>query len=92
MGLVSTEQHVCEFKEEYYGYHCKCGVFYAYGCEPWAPEPIDGEYDEKWEAFMDGDEDEYCDGLDFDCGMTPDGLCGKAGSEECDWECPFNQP
>lgn len=29
------------------------------------------------------DDDEY-----FDCHMGPDGQCGAAGSEECDWECP----
>lgn len=23
-----------------------------------------------------------------DCGLTPDGQCSMAGSEECDWECP----
>lgn len=23
-----------------------------------------------------------------DCGMMPDGQCSKAGSEECDWDCP----
>jgi hypothetical protein len=26
--------------------------------------------------------------FDIDCAMGPDGQCGKAGSEECDWECP----
>lgn len=25
----------------------------------------------------------------FDCGKGRDGLCGKAGSEECDFECPY---
>jgi hypothetical protein len=25
----------------------------------------------------------------FDCGMGRDGLCGKAGSEECDFLCPY---
>lgn len=24
----------------------------------------------------------------FDCGLMPDGQCTKAGSEECDFECP----
>lgn len=24
----------------------------------------------------------------FDCGKLPSGLCMKAGSEECDFECP----
>lgn len=26
----------------------------------------------------------------MNCGMGRDGLCSKAGSEECDWECPFS--
>src|SRR6185369_14122592 len=28
------------------------------------------------------------DGDYEDCGLMPDGQCLKAGSEECDWECP----
>ena len=28
------------------------------------------------------------DGDDIDCGLMRDGQCTKAGSEECDWECP----
>jgi len=33
---------------------------------------------------------------DFDgdgktCGMTSDDTCTKAGSEECDWECPYSK-
>lgn len=35
-------------------------------------------------------EDEADDGFEFDCGMMPDGQCSKAGSEECDWDCPHN--
>lgn len=27
--------------------------------------------------------------IEFDCGMDRHGNCGKAGSEECDLECPF---
>lgn len=26
---------------------------------------------------------------DFDCGQDRHGNCGKAGSEECDFECPY---
>lgn len=40
------------------------------------------EWDDK--EFDDGDDGEF----EFDCGMYPDGQCGKAGSEECDFECP----
>ena len=31
-----------------------------------------------------------CTFLAFECGMLADGTCLKAGSEECDWECPRN--
>lgn len=34
----------------------------------------------------DGDEDEE---WPFDCGMDRNGNCGYAGSEECDFECPY---
>lgn len=28
-----------EWQEVYYGVQCcKCGTFYAHGCEPWSPE------------------------------------------------------
>jgi hypothetical protein len=51
-----------------------------------------------WEAY---DEDEDCDDEDddgfgpgydeeqFDCGMDKDGACSMAGSEDCDFECPY---
>lgn len=45
-----------------------------------------GEIDE-WEDDYDPDE-EF---LDYECGMMHDGQCTKAGSEECDWECPRNR-
>jgi hypothetical protein len=37
------------------------------------------------------DEDDYEDDDedDFDCGLDADGNCGKIGSEECDFECPY---
>ena len=39
------------------------------------------DYDDEFDA---DDED------DFDCHMDPStGQCGKAGSEECDFDCPF---
>lgn len=45
------------------------------------------DFDDFADDFPDGiddDDDEY-----YDCAMMPDGQCGKAGSEECDWECPI---
>lgn len=42
----------------------------------------------------DQDRDEWIDDpleeAMSNCGMLPDGICMKAGSEECDWECPFS--
>lgn len=38
------------------------------------------------EDYFDGDEGPE---FEFDCHLDPrSGQCGKAGSEECDWECP----
>jgi len=39
---------------------------------------------EEWEFEADDDD---MDG--FDCHMGPDGQCGAAGSEMCDFECPI---
>lgn len=40
--------------------------------------------------FLDDDDDGAEDNL-IDCGFIPgEGLCTKAGTEECDWECPHN--
>ncbi len=52
------------------------------GCGP--KEELDYDDDEYWD-----DSDEFEDEFE-DCGMLPDGTCMKAGSEECDWECPFS--
>lgn len=45
------------------------------------PEPFP-----YWEEDdLDDEEEEW----EFDCGMDRHGHCGKAGSEECDFECPY---
>lgn len=42
------------------------------------------EYDD--DGLCEGDEDDAFD----DCALDMNtGQCGKAGSEECDWECPW---
>lgn len=39
-----------------------------------------------------GDAEDEGDPFDsFDCAMDRNGQCGKAGSEECDWECPYQK-
>ncbi len=43
------------------------------------------DWDEEDGDYEDGD---YEDGDYEDCGLMPDGQCLKAGSEECDFECP----
>jgi hypothetical protein len=40
------------------------------------------DYDEEYEL------DEY---EAFDCHMGRDGLCGAAGSEDCEFECPYRR-
>lgn len=46
-------------------------------------EPYDYEEDDE---YLEDEDEEF-----FDCGLMPDGGCSKAGSEECDWECPFSR-
>lgn len=51
------------------------------------------EFDDEGMCPGCGGVDGACDCFDeddeeFDCGMDRHGNCGKAGSEECDWECP----
>jgi hypothetical protein len=36
------------------------------------------------------DEDQFDDGFEFDCHMDRNGMCDLAGSEDCEFECPFN--
>ena len=36
----------------------------------------------------DEEDNEY---EEFDCHRGPDGSCDLAGTEECDWECPYNR-
>jgi hypothetical protein len=41
--------------------------------------------DSDFEEYeLEDDFEEY-----FDCHMDRHGACGKAGSEECDFECPY---
>ena len=43
------------------------------------------------ESLIDYEEDET-DPIEeamFECGMGPDGYCALAGTEHCDFDCPF---
>jgi hypothetical protein len=44
---------------------------------------------ENYDWNNDEDFDEEDEEDTFDCHLGPDGLCGKAGSEECEFECPY---
>jgi hypothetical protein len=51
-------------------------------------ENTDDDY--ELEDFEESIVDPFEEAL-MNCGMGRDGLCSKAGSEECDWECPFSR-
>jgi hypothetical protein len=45
----------------------------------------------NWGSDDDPTEGDAIEDLIADCGMDASGHCSKAGSEECDWECPFSE-
>ncbi len=47
----------------------------------------DNEYDD--ETCEHGDLPDQCALCSFDCGLMADGQCSMAGTEDCDWECPW---
>jgi len=53
---------------------------------------MSGDFDED---DLDYEDDYYRDPFEealMNCGLVGNtGLCTKAGSEECDWDCPFNR-
>jgi len=49
----------------------------------------DQEPDDDDRDYYDSLPDDGGGELEFDCAMDRHGNCGKAGSEECDWECPY---
>ena len=51
-------------------------------------EPDTNDQDDFDFYVDDPDEDEF---ESFDCAMDRNGHCGKAGSEQCDWECPYQR-
>jgi hypothetical protein len=66
----------------YYGHDCAdCGVLiYPYGSEPWSP--TDDADDDPHGAWLDA-------WLERCGGLTQASVCVLAGTEECDFECPF---
>ena len=37
------------------------------------------------------DDEDAIEELLSECGQTPDGYCTLAGTEYCDWDCPFSR-
>lgn len=73
-----------QLREGYYGHDCAaCGeLIYPHGCAPWEEGEDDGNY--QGDGWDDGETDEY-----YDCGWVRGVGCTLAGTEECDFECPF---
>lgn len=47
------------------------------------------DYDDDWDEQSDREEDEWEEAIQ-ECGIIPDGGgCQLAGTEYCDFECPF---
>jgi hypothetical protein len=40
------------------------------------------------EGLVEDDEPDDFDG--GECGLMPDGTCSLAGTEWCDWDCPYS--
>ncbi len=57
---------------------------------------VNDEAERELEArgYYDYDEPEYDDEADYDpiedCGKMPGGQCTLAGTEFCDWDCPYS--
>lgn len=50
--------------------------------------------DDNDEDYYDYDDfEDYDDPFEdaMDCGLMRDGTCSMAGSEYCDWDCPFSR-
>ena len=88
-GHGDTTEYFCPDHATAAGYCACCGVFIAGG---------DVRFDagvsrlcENCREGEDYDNEPDDDDLEFDCHRGPDGSCGLAGTEECDWECPYNR-
>lgn len=51
---------------------------------PFCEQDLGYDDEDENEGPIEEDENEY-----LDCHMDRNGYCGKAGSEECEFECPY---
>ena len=51
------------------------------------PDPLEVFYGDDDGGDEHGDDDD----AEFECGQMPDGTCFLAGSEWCDWDCPYSR-
>ncbi|MDE2096538.1 MAG: hypothetical protein KGL39_04770 [Patescibacteria group bacterium] len=47
------------------------------------------DFDDYLDDSPDDEDDELAE-AEFNCGLMPDGTCSLAGTEWCDWDCPFS--
>lgn len=73
--LDASGDYVCEHGTAMDVHCCNCHSGFLFD-----PDSCVCDFDEEGHVFND---------IDFDCGMDRHGNCGQAGSEECDFECPF---
>jgi len=71
---------------------CKRGQHWDCGMQTWCEcecDPDAFDHPDNATAMSDEqpDEDDY--DPPFDCHMDKRGFCGMAGSEDCDFECPY---
>ena len=71
-----------------------CGACVKKDNEYWAQEAAaydDDRYDDYDDDFGDDGFDDELAEAEMNCSMRPDGQCGQAGSEYCDWVCPIRR-
>lgn len=60
----------------------------GFWCHDCCPHPYDHDDDYPYDDEDNEPDDPY---ENFDCHMDSRGSCGKAGSEECEFECPYRR-
>lgn len=57
------------------------------------PADLNGPSDDSTDYIEDEtqwDDDDEMDEAEMNCGELPEGGCSLAGTEYCDWSCPFS--
>jgi len=55
-------------------------------------DPVyDGDEDDADDMYDNEEWDDPLAEAEMNCGLMRDGYCSMAGSEYCDWDCPFSR-